>query len=331
MIELRVRQLRWEADDVVSVTLAAPCGTQLPSWEPGAHVDLRTPAGVRQYSLCGDPRRHDEWRVAVYREPGGRGGSQWVHDTLRVGDLVAAGTPRNAFPLVPAARYLFVGGGIGVTPLRPMIDQAERSGVPWTLVYGGRRRSSMAFLDELGEYGDRVRIRPEDEYGRLDPAAELDGMAAELDRVATGPGGAVTGRDGPARGTAVYCCGPPGLIAAVEQHCRTWPTGTFHAERFTPAALTDPAPDTAFDVELARSGVTLHVPAGTSILDAVERAGLADVGSCYQGTCGSCETKVLAGRPDHRDSVLSAAERASGTSMMLCVSRCASSRLVLDL
>ncbi|MGI5487778.1 PDR/VanB family oxidoreductase [Microtetraspora malaysiensis] len=311
MRELRVRQMRWEADDVFSVTLADPLGTPLPSWEPGAHVDLHTPAGVRQYSLCGDPRRADEWRVAVYREPGGRGGSEWVHGALRVGEPVPVGAPRNAFALAPAPRYLFIAGGIGVTPLIPMIDHAERAGVPWTLLYGGRRRSSMAFLDELAEYGDRVKIRPEDEYGRLDLAAELDGLA---------------------EGTAVYCCGPPGLTLAVEGHHPVWPPGTLHVERFTPAEVAgDPAADREFEVELARSGVTLRVPAGTSILDVVEGAGLADIGSCYQGTCGSCETKVLAGSPDHRDSVLSADERAAGASMMLCVSRCASPRLVLDL
>ncbi|AXI80967.1 PDR/VanB family oxidoreductase [Peterkaempfera bronchialis] len=310
MTELRVRQLRWEADDIVSLTLAEPHGRRLPSWQPGAHVDLHTPAGVRQYSLCGNPRRRDAWRVAVYREPGGRGGSQWVHDGLRVGSLVTVGAPRNAFPLLPAPRYLFIGGGIGVTPLLPMIDQAGRAGVPWTLLYGGRRRSSMAFLSELGRYGDRVRLRPEDEYGRLDLAAELDGLA---------------------EGTAVYCCGPPGLVAAVEEHDRSWPPGALHIERFAPVAQQHPLDDTAFDVQLVRSGVTLRIPARTSILDVVERAGLANVGSCYQGTCGSCETKVVEGTPDHRDSVLSADERASGTSMMICVSRCTSSRLVLDL
>lgn len=310
MTELRVRQLRWEADDIVSITLADPGGAELPSWEPGAHVDLHTPAGVRQYSLCGDPHHREEWRLAVLRQDQGRGGSQWVHDVLRVGDLVTVGMPRNAFPLVPASNYLFIAGGIGVTPLRPMIENAERTGVPWTLLYGGRRRSAMAFLSELSAYGDRVTVQPEDEEGRLDPAGELDGLAD---------------------GTAVYCCGPAGLITAVEEHCRTRPPGTLHVERFEPAAPPAAFADTAFDVELARSGVTLRVPEGTSILQVVESAGLADLGSCYQGTCGSCETKVLGGRPDHRDSVLSEAERASGTSMMLCVSRCTSPRLVLDL
>ncbi|MER7502705.1 PDR/VanB family oxidoreductase [Nonomuraea pusilla] len=314
MTELRVLQLRWEAEDVVSVTLADPGGARLPTWEPGAHVDVRTPAGVRQYSLCGDPRDTGTWRVAVLREPGGRGGSQWIHDALRVGRLVTVGAPRNAFPLVAAPRYLFVAGGIGVTPLLPMIGRAELSGVPWRLLYGGRRRASMAFLGELGAYGDRVAVRPQDEQG-------LPDLRAELERLP--------------EGTAVYCCGPAGLIAAVEE---LWPgdrPGTLHVERFAPAApldtASDTASDTAFDVELVRSGVTLRVPAGRSILDVVEGEGLAELGSCYQGTCGSCETKVLDGTPDHRDSVLSAAERAAGTSMMLCVSRCSSSRLVIDL
>ncbi|AHD24038.1 ferredoxin (plasmid) [Rhodococcus pyridinivorans SB3094] len=307
-MDLLIRQLRWEADDIVSVTLADPHGDELPSWEPGAHLDLHTPVGVRQYSLCGDPRRRDEWRVAVRRAPQSRGGSQWIHDEARVGGLITVGPPRNSFPLVAAPSYLFIGGGIGLTPLLPMIGQVARAGLPWTLLYAGRRRTTMAFLDELAAYGDRVHVRPADEHGRLDVAAELAGVATDA---------------------AVYCCGPAGLITTVEQHCQDRPTGSLHVERFEPVAA-GAAGDTAFDVELDRSGVTLHVPADASILDVIERAGIAAIGSCYQGTCGSCETRVLDGRPDHRDSVLSESERIAGETMMLCVSR-ATSRLVLDL
>ncbi|MES9539415.1 MULTISPECIES: PDR/VanB family oxidoreductase [unclassified Actinomadura] len=306
--DLIVRSMAWEAAGVLSVTLADPGGAPLPPWEPGAHLELDLGKWVRQYSLCGEP---GTYRIAVLYEPDGRGGSAYVHEELRPGHTVRVRGPRNRFPLEDAPRYLFLAGGIGITPLLPMIAQAAESGVPWRLVYGGRSRSSMAFLPELARYGDAVTVVPEDGDGRPD----LDALLGV-----------------PEPGTAVYCCGPEGLIAAVEQRCEAWPAGSLHVERF--AAPRDQAldgEDTAFEVECARSGVTVEVGSFETVMDALEQAGIQVPNACREGICGSCETPVLAGVPDHRDGLLTDAERAAGRAMMPCVSRCLSDRLVLDL
>ena len=299
------------ADRVVALELAHPDGARLPDWTPGAHIDLVLPNGLtRQYSLHGDRWDAYRYRVGVLREVAGRGGSAYVHDELRPGDLVGVGGPRNNFPLVPAPRYLFVAGGIGITPLLPMLHQAELLGIDWQLLYGGRRRASMAFLDELAGYGDRVRLVPEDEAGLLD----LPGYLGE-----------------PRPDTRVYCCGPAPLLAAIEAACAGWPAHTLHTERFVAADRGAPVRTTPFEVELARSGTSLTVHPGTSVLDAVAAAGVDVLSSCRQGTCGTCETTVLAGLPDHRDSILTDDERAAGDCMFLCVSRALGDRLVLDL
>ncbi|WP_141585609.1 PDR/VanB family oxidoreductase [Actinomadura sp. WMMA1423] len=309
--ELIVRSMTWEAAGVLSVTLADPGGAPLPPWEPGAHLELDLGKWVRQYSLCGEPGTPGTYRIAVLYEPDGRGGSAFVHEELRPGRTVLVRGPRNRFALEGAPRYLFVAGGIGITPLLPMVARAAGTGVPWRLVYGGRSRSSMAFLPELARYGDAVTVVPEDSDGRPD----LDALLGV-----------------PEPGTAVYCCGPEGLIAAVERRCEAWPAGSLHVERF--AAARDPEPDgedTAFAVECARSGVTVEVGAFETVMDALELAGIQVPNACREGICGSCETSVLAGVPDHRDGLLTDAERAAGRSMMPCVSRCLSDRLVLDL
>jgi len=290
---------------VVQLELVDPAGAPLPEWAPGAHVDLHLPGGhLRQYSLCGDPADRGRWQVAVLREPEGRGGSACVHDKVAVGDELAVAGPRNYFPLVDAPAHLFVAGGIGITPIRPMIAHLEQRGRPWRLVYGGRTRASMAYLDELAGDG-RVEICPQDEVGLLDLDAVL----------AAAPAGA-----------AVYCCGPEGLLRALEQRV---PADRLHVERFAPKPVT--GVDAPFEVTLASSGRTVPVPAGYSILAALEGAGVGVLSSCQEGTCGTCETGVLEGVPDHRDSVLTPAEQAAGDVMMICVSRAASPRLVLDL
>ncbi|RSM44611.1 oxidoreductase [Amycolatopsis balhimycina DSM 5908] len=303
-LDLLVDRKEKLADGVVRLTLRAPGGEPLPSWEPGAHVDLLLPGLVRQYSLCGDPGDTSVYQVAVLREPDGRGGSAYVHDALADGDRVEVDGPRNHFALVDAERYLFIAGGIGITPILPMLDRVARSGRDWQLVYGGRTRASMAFTSDLASYGDRVRFRPQDEQGLLD----LPTLLATADP-----------------GTAVYCCGPEPLLAAVE----ALEPGNLHVERFT--AQLDDGPRTAFEVELAGSGRVLPVPADRSILEVVEEAGVTVLSSCREGTCGTCETGVLGGEPDHRDSVLTEAERLENEVMMLCVSRACSPRLVLDL
>jgi ferredoxin-NADP reductase len=297
------------ADDAVSLSLRG-AGAALPAWSPGAHVDVVLPSKkVRQYSLCGDPANTEEWRLGVLREESGRGGSAYVCDELTEGARLTVRGPRNHFALVPAGNYVFIAGGIGVTPILPMLQAATRAGAGWQLWYGGRRSSSMAFLDELAAYGDRVRLWPQDERGLL----PLDDILAKRD------------------GALVYCCGPAPLLEAVEERAREWPTGTLRVERFAPASAAQAADDRPFEVELARSHKTLTVLPGASILQTVEAAGVFALSSCREGTCGTCETEVLEGAPDHRDSVLTDAERAAGDVMMICVSRARGARLVLDL
>lgn len=310
-VSVRVARKTTVAEGVVELVLERPGGGRLPDWAPGAHIDLVLPNGdVRQYSLCGDRWDPYRYRVAVLREPSGRGGSAYVHDALAPGDLVGIGGPRNSFHLVPSPRYLFVAGGIGITPILAMIDSAQRLGADWQLVYGGRTRSGMAFLDELAAHGDRVRVVPEDTHGRLDLDAVL---------------GLVDDR------TVTYVCGPPGLLDAVDAATTSWPTGRLRTERFTPRALGAPVLDRPFTVELARTGTSVLVDVDTSVLDAVQQAGAVALTSCRQGTCGTCETAVLDGTPDHRDSILDDDQRTEGDRMFICVSRSCTDRLVLDL
>jgi ferredoxin-NADP reductase len=310
MIVVTGRQVA--ADGVVVLELSAADGSPLPPWEPGAHVELElTPDLARQYSLCGDPTRPGTWRIGVLLEPESRGGSQFVHDKLYEGVEVLARGPRNHFPLAPSPRYVFVAGGIGVTPIVPMIGAAERSGADWTLLYGGRTLSSMAFREELELLGEgRVDVRPQDVHGLLD----LPGLLAE-----------------PRPDTLVYACGPEPLLAAVESAVSAWPAEALHVERFTPKTFDEPAGTESFEVELTSSGLVLSVPPDRSILDVVAEAGVDAPSSCQEGTCGTCETVVVSGEPDHRDSLLSAAEQAASETMMICVSRSKCPRLVLDL
>jgi ferredoxin-NADP reductase len=306
---VRVAAKRTEADGVVTLTLVAPDGGRLPGWTPGAHVDVVLPNGLtRQYSLCGDRWDAHTYRVGVLREPAGRGGSAYVHDRLEPGDVVGLGGPRNNFPLVPSPAYLFVAGGIGITPLVPMIRQAELLGADWRLLYGGRTRASMAFLGELDD--GRVEIVPQDERGLLD----LAGFLGE-----------------PRAGVRVYCCGPAPLLAALAAVTANWPPHTARTERFVAREAGPPARADAFTVVLAGSGSTVTVSPQETVLDAVRRAGAEVLSSCRQGTCGTCETGVLEGLPDHRDSILDDAERAAGDCLFPCVSRSCSDRLVLDI
>ena len=296
------------AEDVVELTFKAR--STLPPWEAGSHIDLLLgPDLARQYSLCSDPEDRRYLRVAVLREPASRGGSVFVHDELQEGQQIQIRGPRNRFPLVESPRYQFIAGGIGITPIMCMIREAERADADWHLLYGGRRLDSMAYVEQLEQYGDRVTIQPQDVDGILD-----------LDSVLGVP------RDD----TAVYCCGPEVLLDAVEQKCALWPAGSLHVERFAPKKLGDDVVDTEFEVEFARSGVTASVPAGVSILDVAADNGLFIPSSCSEGVCGTCEAVVMAGEAEHRDSVLTDEDRSEG-SFMPCVSRACSDRLVLDL
>ncbi|EIV92826.1 PDR/VanB family oxidoreductase [Frankia sp. QA3] len=311
-LDLGVAERHQAADGVITLVLCDPSGADLPGWAPGAHIDLVLDHDLtRQYSLCGDPADRTTWRVGVLREPDGRGGSAFVHDKLVTGSTVRVRGPRNHFALEPALRYLFVAGGIGITPILPMLAVAAASGADWRLVYGGRTAASMAFVDELRQaHGDRVEVRPQDEYGLLD----LDALLGE-----------------PADDTLIYCCGPGPLLDAVEQRCRSWPAGALRIERFTPREQGEPLLAGSFQVELVVAGRTLTVPPDRSILEVVEEAGVQVLSSCQEGTCGTCETGVVAGEVDHRDSLLTDEEKAANDTMFICVSRAASPRLVLDL
>ncbi|GAB3273940.1 PDR/VanB family oxidoreductase [Kineosporia babensis] len=300
LLEVEVVARDLVADGVVQVTLSA--ADELPPWQPGAHLDLHLAPGlVRQYSLCGDPADRSVFRVAVLLEESGRGGSAQVH-RLQPGQVLRTSRPRNHFELVPAKRYLFIAGGIGITPMLPMIGQVAGSGAQWRLVYGGRTRASMAFLSQLQEFGEQVEIRPQDETGLLD----LGELFNDPD-------------------TLVYCCGPEPLLKAVEERC---PPGVLHVERFNPKAPL--SPEGSFEVEFAKSGVSVAVEAGVSIVEAAEEAGVQIETSCREGTCGTCESVLLEGVPEHRDSLLTPDEQAANDVIFPCVSRARSPRLVID-
>lgn len=316
--KLAIRSVRSPADRVVSIELGAGDGSPLPGWDPGAHIDLHLPSGlVRSYSLHGDPRDRGSYHIAVLNVENGRGGSAEIHRIAVPGIELPASVPLNSFHMEPASHYLFIAGGIGVTPLLPMALSASRAGKPWTFVYGGRTRTSMAFLDRLSALpGGHLEVVPQDELGLPD----LAGLFAAA------PAGA-----------AAYCCGPAAMLAAAtDVGVSTRPDMTVHIERFTASAGPAPGDGTAdgdrpFEVELARSGLTIEVAAGVSVLDAVRARVPGVMSNCEQGICSSCETAVLAGTPDHRDSVLTPKEKAANRYMMICVSRSLTPRLVLDL
>ncbi|WP_439030570.1 PDR/VanB family oxidoreductase [Gordonia terrae] len=300
------------AEGVVLIEFADPDGHELPVWEPGSHIDVVIPGDiVRQYSLCGDAGDRSVWQIAVLREIESRGGSEYLHDTLAEGDRILVRGPRNNFPFEPAEKLIFVAGGIGVTPMLPMVAAAEARGVEWELLYGGRSRSSMGFVEMLeNTYGEHIAVRPQDEFGLLDLASLLGKVRAD---------------------TAVYCCGPEPLLQAIESACAPWPKGTLHLERFAPKEIGEPVRNESFEVECQMSGKTITVPPDKSIVAVMQENDIPIVVSCQEGTCGSCETVIIEGVPEHRDSILTEAERAENETMMVCVGRAVTPRLVLDI
>ncbi|MBB4683822.1 PDR/VanB family oxidoreductase [Amycolatopsis jiangsuensis] len=310
-LPLRVGSRTTVALDVVEFELYPVEGGALPRWRPGAHVDVVTGAGaVRQYSLCGDPADRGRYRIAVLREHDGRGGSAWLHEQLHQGDLITVGGPRNHFRLEPGPSYVFLAGGIGITPLLTMIRQVDAYGASWSLHYGGRTRGSMAYAEDLQAIdARRVHLIPFDERGLIDLALALDSVGPE---------------------THVYCCGPESLIRAAEDACARRGL-RLRTERFSPKALAPSTADTPFAVRIASTGAEVVVPAGRSIADVLGEAGVDVLTSCAEGTCGTCETAVLDGCPDHRDSVLTEEEQAAGDRILPCVSRSRTRCLVLDL
>ncbi len=310
-LELVVAERREPAEGVAELVLSSASGAPLPVWEPGAHLDLLLPSGlVRQYSLCGSPADRDVYRIGVRRTEDTRGGSKEVHETLTAGASVQAHRPRNRFPLAPGkGPRFFVAGGIGITPILPMVRESAARGSDWRLLYVGRSRASMPFLDEIGalaEAESRVTIVETNVEGLPDLSVALE----------SAPHGAI-----------VHVCGPEPLMDAVIDTLGALRPGVeARLERFHPAD--GAAHGDTVEVELRRTGATLTVPVDRSVLSAV-RERVPDLAySCEQGFCGTCKVRVLGGTPEHRDELLTVEERAD--SMLICVSRSQDGRLVLD-
>lgn len=288
-----------------AITMEHPDGGVLPRWKAGAHIDVTvTDAGgeplVRQYSLSSDPAEASRYRIGILREDEGRGGSKLAHDQLQAGSEVTVSWPRNNFRLSGAKKYLFIAGGIGITPMLAMMREADAAGAEWELHYAGRARETMAFLDELAEFGDRVTLHPGDEGRRLSLPRLLEHAQDDC---------------------LVYVCGPEPLMDAAEKAMDHWPDDALRLERFSPKTIERTEPDSPFEVRFETSRVSVEVGSEQTILEAAAEAGLPVLSSCQEGTCGTCETRVVSGDVDHRDSILSASEQAANETMMICVSR----------
>ncbi|MFC2970255.1 cytochrome P450/oxidoreductase [Acidimangrovimonas pyrenivorans] len=297
---VRVAALRQEAEGVLGVTLEDTRGRPLPDWSAGAHVELCLDGYERKYSLCG---RDGRYEVAILREEAGRGGSRHFHEALREGAELKLRGPSNLFKLDETApHHVLVAGGIGITPILAMADRLKALGKPYELHYAGRSRASMAFLDRLqADHGAALRLYPKSEGARADLAAIVDALP---------------------EGARLHVCGPERMISALEDRTRHLPEGTLRFEHFAAdAPALDPAVERPFEVELADSGFSVAVPADTTLLEALRVAGVDLPSDCCEGLCGSCEVSVLDGAVDHRDKVLTRAERAANRRMMACCSR----------
>jgi vanillate O-demethylase ferredoxin subunit len=312
-IRLRLHAISFETSSVRLLELRDPDGGALPAFAPGAHVDLKLDGGLgRSYSLIGDPADAGRYLLGVQRDPQSRGGSRYLCDGVRVGDLIEVSHPINHFPLAEdAAVSVFIAGGIGITPILPMIDRLSDLGRRYVLHYGGRDRRTLPFQSRIAaRHRDNVRMTfsREPGGGRLDVAAIVDAAPADAE---------------------LYCCGPRGMLEAFTAATAGRDPARIHVEHFSsaqPAAV-----EGGFEVVLARAGRTVAVAPGKTILDALNDAGIAHACSCIQGVCGTCETRVLDGVPDHRDAILTPQERAENRTMMICVSGAKTARLVLDL
>ncbi|KAH6661818.1 cytochrome P450 [Plectosphaerella plurivora] len=314
--EMNIAATEMATSDIMLLTLQPSNGNSLPKWTPGAHIDLAVGnLGHRQYSLCSDPSVRSTFQVAVLKEENGTGGSKHIHDTTVQGGKILIKGPRNNFAFKPGDRKtIFVAGGIGITPMKPMAALAAARGLDYQLVYLGKTRADMAFVEELAKtHGNRLNVWAADEHGgqRFDLASFF---AAE-----------------DTSGLKVYSCGPEALLGGLEAVLSSAPPDTLRVERLANAAVAVDAKNESFEVVLGRSGKSLTVPKDRTLLDVINDAGAGMMSTCNKGLCGTCEVRVLEGVPEHRDAVLTPAERAEGTSIMACVSRCKGKRLVLDL
>jgi vanillate O-demethylase ferredoxin subunit len=314
-LEVFVRSVTWEAPDIHSWELRPPSGSDLPPFTAGAHVDLELPNGMlRSYSLVNPQSERHRYVIAAQKDRSSRGGSRCLHEQVRTGDRLRISAPRNNFPLAEDARHsVLIAGGIGITPILNMAGRLAAIGRPWELHYCARTRAAAAFLEPIAAL--------QSEHGKvhLNFDAEPGGKVLDLAAV-------VAAADA---GAHLYCCGPLPMLAAFEAAAATRPPAQVHVEYFT--AKDAPAKGGGFTVVLAKSGIELAVAEGKTILDTVLDAGIAATYSCMEGVCGTCETRVIEGTPEHRDLVLTRAEQASNRTMMICCSGCRTDRLVLDL
>ncbi|WP_175852716.1 PDR/VanB family oxidoreductase [Burkholderia anthina] len=314
LLQARIRTLRHEAEGVLSVELIPAPGTHFPKFDPGAHVDLHLPNGLtRSYSLLNSCDEPDRYVLAILSDRQSRGGSRYVHENFRCGILMPVSAPRNHFALDERAEStVLVAGGIGITPILCMYRRLRGAGKAVRLVYCSRSRAQAAFLDELVGLGGDIHFHFDDEN-----AGQPFDLAGYLEKQP--------------KTIHAYCCGPGVMLTAFEDACRAGGIEHVHIERFAANQTKVQAPKASYTVELARSGKTLDVPAGKTLLQALLEAGVDVEYSCAEGICGACETRVLGGCPEHRDSVLSTAEKAANKTMMICVSAAKSGTLVLDL
>lgn len=302
-----VTQIANVADGVKLLSIELGDGSDFDAWTPGAHITLHLPNGlIRQYSLCGDPADAKMLTVAVLNAPDSRGGSSWIHESLAEGSKIGVEGPHNHFEMSSADSYLFIAGGIGITPIKAMIESLP-SRADWKLIYLGRSRTSMAFHQELvNAFGEKVLIRADDEFSDHINLTELvDGFSGD-----------------------VYACGPESLLNAIEDIV---PSERFHCERFKAVDRSTEGATESFEVEIANTGKRFTVGPDETLLAAIEKAGEFVASSCTEGVCGSCETKVITGEPLHRDSVLRDEDKDAKGIMFPCVSRAKSAKLVLEL
>lgn len=310
-----VDEVRQVATDILHLRLKSPDGSAMPRWTPGSHIDLEcgTPDLSRQYSLCGDPADSSVLEIAVLKDPDSRGGSRWLHENLQRGDRLKIRGPRNHFRFDESTKKaIFIAGGIGITPVATMARRARELGIDYELHYSGRSRDTMAFLDELAQlHGARLHVYAKDE-GQRNDFGQLLGQ--------------------PQDGTQIYACGPVRMLEALEACCERWPEDALRVEHFqsTRGSL-DPEKEHAFEVELKDSGLVVKVPADQTLLTALRSANIDIQSDCGEGLCGSCEVKVLSGKVDHRDVVLTRSEREANSKMMACCSRAAGMKLILEL
>jgi tetrachlorobenzoquinone reductase len=312
LVQVRVKRISYEAESISSYELVMPAGGDLAPFTAGSHIDLHLPNGmIRSYSLTNDPSERHRYVIAINKDAASRGGSRYIHETLRAGDLITISHPKNNFALQEtAAHTILIAGGIGITPLLSMTRRLGVLGRSCELHYAVRTRAAAAFLDELKTLGSGLHLHVDE---------EASGRVLDLPAIV---------RNAPA-GAHLYCCGPVPMLEAFEGATADRPSAQVHVEYFT--VREKPAVEGGFQVKLARSNRTIKVEPGKTILNALLDAGIDVNYACTEGVCGTCETRVIEGIPDHRDLFLGKEEQAANATMMVCCSGSKSGTLVLDL